>query len=124
MNLSSRRAGAGDRTHLPAACRHLLHRRHGAGGLVRAARRFPPLFAPGAPRRARRVSSRYRRAHGALWLVRPAALRMRADCPPTHAAKLHPSGVALIVWTAWLFRTVDGDGPKLNAAPTAPPRIG
>ena len=38
-----RRAGAADRAHLLAACRHLLHRGHGAGGLVRAARRFPPL---------------------------------------------------------------------------------
>ena len=29
-----RRAGAVDRAHLLAACRHLLHRGHGAGGLV------------------------------------------------------------------------------------------
>ena len=38
-----RRAGAADRAHLLAACGHVLHRGHGAGGLVRAARRFPPL---------------------------------------------------------------------------------
>ena len=29
-----RRAGAADRAHLLAACRHVLHRGHGAGGLV------------------------------------------------------------------------------------------
>ena len=38
-----RRARTGDRAHLPAACRHLLHRGHGARRLVRASRRFPPL---------------------------------------------------------------------------------
>ena len=38
-----RRAGAANRTHLLAPYRHLLHRGHGAGGLVRAARRFSPL---------------------------------------------------------------------------------
>ena len=31
---------------------------------------------------------------------------------------------AFSVWTARLFRTVDGDGSKSNAAPTALPRIG
>ncbi len=39
----SRRAETDDRAHLPAARRRLLRGSHGAGGVVRAARGFPPL---------------------------------------------------------------------------------
>ena len=76
-----------------------------------------------APGRARRASSRCRRARSTLWLARPTAFRIRSNTR-RRRAKLHACGVALSVWTARPIRTVDGDGFKLNAAPTALPRIG